>query len=140
MQEIDRKYVIKEEFSLEDCLFSLLPWDRVFFYGDLGAGKSTFIRHLLRKYYDESSLVVRSPTYTYYEKYMRDNFPIVYHCDLYRVDNYDGFVSIGGEEILDDNSNILLIEWPELLEWRVKPTKIVKIKLNKDGMREIVIS
>jgi tRNA threonylcarbamoyladenosine biosynthesis protein TsaE len=56
-------------------------------------------------------LVVRSPTYTYYQKYSTS----IYHFDLYRLEDYDTFVSIGGEEILGDSCTITLIEWPEIL-------------------------
>jgi tRNA threonylcarbamoyladenosine biosynthesis protein TsaE len=139
MQNLYKKFLIEDEFSLEDCLFSLLPWDRVFFYGDLGAGKSTFIRHLLRRQFDNQSLTVRSPTYTYYEKYKDDISPAIYHFDLYRIEDYFWFISIGGEEIMDNESNIMLIEWPELLEWIIEPTKIVRIELKEDGTREITI-
>jgi tRNA threonylcarbamoyladenosine biosynthesis protein TsaE len=140
MQKNTQSFIIKDEFSLEQCHFPLLIWDRVFFYGDLGAWKSTFIRSLLRKISNNQNLIVRSPTYTYYEKYVFDNYPPIYHCDLYRIEDYDTFVSIGGEEIADDEKNIMLIEWPERLEWRVIPTKIVRLELKENCEREISIS
>ena len=69
MQKTITEYIIQDEKELDDIVFDLLPGDHIFFYGDLGAGKSTYIRHILRRYMDDPSLVVRSPTYTYYQKY-----------------------------------------------------------------------
>ncbi len=141
MQEIDTKSVIYDEFSLEDFVFSLIPWDRVFFYGDLGAGKSTFIRYILRKELASPDLIVRSPTYTYYEKYQQENPKAnIYHFDLYRIEDYSGFVSIWGEEIAEDERSIMLIEWPEKVEGYITPTKVVRMELREsDGARIIAI-
>jgi tRNA A37 threonylcarbamoyladenosine biosynthesis protein TsaE len=63
------EYIIQDEKELDDIVFDIVPGDRIFFYGDLGAGKSTYIRHILRKYLSDPELIVRSPTYTYYQKY-----------------------------------------------------------------------
>jgi tRNA threonylcarbamoyladenosine biosynthesis protein TsaE len=84
---------------------------------------------------DNPTLVVRSPTYTYYQKY-GDN---IYHFDLYRLEDYDTFISIGGEEILSDTSTIALIEWPEILGDTVQYTKKISIEVMEDGGREIVV-
>ncbi|NCP76999.1 tRNA (adenosine(37)-N6)-threonylcarbamoyltransferase complex ATPase subunit type 1 TsaE [bacterium] len=79
---------------------------------------------------------VKSPTYIYYNKYGQN----IYHFDLYRLQSYDDFVNIGGEEILDNPENICLIEWPELLVGRYDPTIDIEIlKTNKEDEREIHI-
>lgn len=69
MQKNILEYIISDERDLHTILFDLVPGDRIFFTGDLGVGKSTFIRYLLRKHMNNENLVVRSPTYTYYQKY-----------------------------------------------------------------------
>jgi tRNA A37 threonylcarbamoyladenosine biosynthesis protein TsaE len=69
MQKTITEYIIQDEKELDDIVFDLVPGDRIFFYGDLGAGKSTYIRHILRRYLSDPTLVVRSPTYTYYQRY-----------------------------------------------------------------------
>lgn len=136
MQKSTQKYIIHDEKELDDIDMSLTPWDRIFFVWDLGAGKSTFIRHILRKHMNDPILVVRSPTYTYYQKYSTS----IYHFDLYRLEDYDTFVSIGGEEILGDSCTIALIEWPEILWDAVTYTKKISIKVLEDGGREIIIT
>ena len=91
MQKTITEYIIQDEKELDDIGFDLVIGDRIFFYGDLGAGKSTYIRHILRKHLNNPTLVVRSPTYTYYQKYDSN----IYHCDLYRIEDYTTFISIG---------------------------------------------
>lgn len=91
MQKTITEYIIQDEKELDDIVFDLTAGDRIFFSGDLGAGKSTMIRHILRRYMEDPTLIVRSPTYTYYQKYGSN----IYHCDLYRLEDYSTFVSIG---------------------------------------------
>ena len=136
MQKTITKYIITYEKGLDDIVFDLTPWDRIFFSGDLGAGKSTYIRHILRKYLNNPTLIVRSPTYTYYQKYDSN----IYHCDLYRLEEYSTWVSIGGEEIAQDPSSIMLIEWPEILWDALQATKKISIEVMEDGMRKIIIT
>jgi len=101
----------------------------------LGAGKSTYIRHILRKHFSNPSLIVRSPTYTYYQKYEN-----VFHCDLYRIDDYNTWISIGGKEISESPGSILLIEWPQILDNNIEPTKAVHIEILNDDKRKITIT
>ncbi len=133
MQKTITEYIIQDEKELDDIRFDLTPWDRIFFYGDLGAGKSTYIRHILRKYLSDPTLVVRSPTYTYYQKYDSN----IYHMDLYRLEDYTTFVSIWGTEILEDKNTIALIEWPEILWDALQATKKISIEVMEDGRRRV---
>jgi tRNA A37 threonylcarbamoyladenosine biosynthesis protein TsaE len=56
---------------------------------------------------------------------------------LYRIEDYQTWVSIGGEEIGQDPSSILLIEWPEILGDSVKATKNISIEVMEDGRRRV---
>lgn len=96
--------------NIDSILFDLMPGDRIFLRGELGAGKTTLTQKLIQRYLKDT-IMVSSPTYTYYQKY-GDN---VYHFDLYRAqDEYD-LMRIGADEILDDPDTICIIEWPERL-------------------------
>ena len=126
---------ISEE-SLWELCFSLLSGEKIFFYGDLGSGKSTYIRHLLRRHLHDENLIIRSPTYTYYQKYGEN----IYHFDLYRLESIDDFYLIGGQDIIENPENICLIEWPEILWEMIVPDKKISITINDDGSRRFEIA
>lgn len=137
MQKKSETFRVSSEKLLDKIIFPLNIGDIIFFYGDLGAGKTTFIRALLRQYSEKNDLVVRSPTYTYYQKYFLDTKNI-YHFDLYRLENTENLALIGAEEILQNPQSISLIEWPEILGDTVSPTKIVKITQNPENSERII--
>ena len=95
---------------LKDIELDITKPTLIFLYWDLWAGKTTLSQIILQKILDKKQEIT-SPTYVYYNKY-EDN----YHFDLYRLSSYDEFVSIAGEEILDNNSWVILLEWPEKIE------------------------
>lgn len=94
----------------------------IFLKWDLAAGKTTLSKYILNNllWVNEE---ITSPTYTYYNKYGEN-----YHFDLYRLENYDEFFAIWAEEILDNNSGVILIEWPELIEKYYKPDLEIILK------------
>lgn len=121
--------------TLPDFLFDLVPGDRIFLIGNLGAGKTTFAQALIRKFLKNPEASITSPTYTYYQSYP-DN---LYHFDLYRVEHPDDIIRIGAEEIFDDPESICIIEWPEILWENISPTKVIKLTEN-ELWREISIT
>jgi tRNA threonylcarbamoyladenosine biosynthesis protein TsaE len=107
----------------------------IFLKWDLWSWKTTISKHILNNllWIKEE---VKSPTYVYYNKYWDH-----YHFDLYRLKNYDEFFAIWWEEILDNNTWIILIEWPEILEKYVKPNLIISLKKTEnEEEREIMIN
>jgi tRNA threonylcarbamoyladenosine biosynthesis protein TsaE len=117
-------------------------WDRIFLYWDLWAWKTTLSKYILNKILKVKKEVT-SPTYTYYNKYevfFDDRKINIYHFDLYRLENYEEFFNIWGEDIFDDEENIILVEWPEIIEKYYKATlKIEIFKLNDEDKRNINI-
>ena len=77
--------------------------------GDLGAGKTTFSRALIRSLGYNGR--VKSPTFTLVEPYNLPRF-VLYHFDFYRFSSGEELRDAGFEEQLDD-SCVALVEWPE---------------------------
>ncbi len=64
-----------------------------------------------------------------------------FHFDLYRIENYEIFVNIGGEEILENPKSLKIIEWPEVLMDRYRPNIIIRLSTvgNEPNTRNIEI-
>lgn len=121
--------------TLPEVLFDLVPGDRIFLIGQLGAGKTTFAQALIRRFLWNPEVTITSPTYTYYQTYPNN----LYHFDLYRIEHVDDLIRIGAEEIFDNPNSICIIEWPEKTFETVKPTKIITLT-EIEGWREISIT
>jgi tRNA threonylcarbamoyladenosine biosynthesis protein TsaE len=98
--------------------------DIIFLSGELGAGKTTLTRGLLRALGVTGP--IKSPTYTLVEPYDLGQLKI-YHFDLYRLTDPEELLDIGLSDYLDTNA-LLLIEWPERAE-TILPRPSLRIEL-----------
>ncbi len=102
------------------------------FSGELGAGKTTLIRGVLRGL--GYSGAVKSPTFTLVESYTI-NSNAVYHMDFYRVEDAQELETIGIRDYLD-GSGLCLIEWPERANGLLpEPDVKIHIKDQKPGRK-----
>ena len=94
----------------------LLPGDVIFLYGQIGVGKTTFVRLLINNYENEKKLKkseVLSPTFNIVFEYNIKDFTIE-HYDLYRLKNEKEIKNIG--LFVNLKQNITIVEWPELIK------------------------
>jgi tRNA threonylcarbamoyladenosine biosynthesis protein TsaE len=104
----------------------------VFLYGDLGAGKTTLVRGILRGLGHSGS--VKSPTYTILEPYDISSY-LVYHFDFYRIMDSEELDFIGIDELVE-SSALKLVEWPERVLQRLPaPDVVVRLRVEGEGRR-----
>ena len=99
---------------------------KLYLYGNLGAGKTTFSRYFIQAFGMEGP--VKSPTYTLIEPYEFEAFTLL-HCDLYRLASPLEIYDLG---LLEEESAMWLIEWPEKGEG-VLPKSDLNLRLNRTG-------
>ncbi len=99
----------------------LLPDSVVCFFGDLGAGKTTFIKGLVAGAESGSETDVTSPTFTYLNIYK--GATTLYHFDLYRLRDADEFLSMGFDEMFYAGG-ICCVEWSEKIRSLLPPGTI----------------
>lgn len=105
-------------------------------YGDLGAGKTAFIRGFIS--YFGKDTIVTSPTYNIVNTYSFKN-ATVYHFDMYRITDEDDLYSVGFYDYIENG--IILTEWSENVSFAI-PDDAIKIRINKlsnDYQREIIM-
>ncbi|OGY27045.1 MAG: tRNA (adenosine(37)-N6)-threonylcarbamoyltransferase complex ATPase subunit type 1 TsaE [Candidatus Woykebacteria bacterium RBG_19FT_COMBO_43_10] len=128
----------------------LKPGDILALYGDLGAGKTTFIQGLVAALGYKGK--VFSPTFIFVRPYkisgqtsdfrwQKSGIKTFYHIDLYRIEEPADLKTIGIEEFLSENDSVSAIEWPERSEEEL-PERTVKIKFDyiDETKRRITVS
>jgi N-acetylmuramate 1-kinase len=93
-----------------DIAATLEPGDLVTLSGDLGAGKTTFARALIRTLAGDDGIEVPSPTFTLVQIYELPRFTLV-HADLYRVTSAAELAELGFDDLPD--GAVVLMEWPD---------------------------
>lgn len=114
------------------------PDKKIFaFQGELGAGKTTFIKALCQQLGVKDSM--SSPSFSLVNEYKSEDENPIYHFDLYRLKNAQEAFDIGMEEYLY-SGNYCFVEWPERAEG-ILPEETVHVKITMEkGCRSIEIN
>tara|TARA_B100000530_G_C15783260_1_gene418464 strand:+ start:146 stop:601 length:456 start_codon:yes stop_codon:yes gene_type:complete len=126
-----------EEFATK-FLKKLKPGDIVFLYGDIGVGKTTFVRYLIngfQKIHKLKITEVTSPTFNLLNEYDINHIKIN-HYDFFRLKTIEDLKNL---DLFQDNSNtITLIEWPQII--KKKPKNLIELffEYGKDHKKRYV--
>ena len=113
-----------EEFASK-FLKKIKPGCSIFLYGEIGVGKTTFIRYLINKFQKINKLEiteVTSPTFNLLNEYQINEFKIN-HYDLFRLKSVEETKNLN---LFDDSKNAInLIEWPQMV--KEKPKNLIEL-------------
>ena len=115
----------KTEELASQLLKKLKPGNIVFLCGEMGVGKTTFVRYLINKFQENDNLKITeitSPTFNLLNEYQLHKIKIN-HYDLFRIKSNRETKNLGLFE--NNNSSITLIEWPEIIE--KKPKNLIEL-------------
>jgi len=106
-------------------LKKIKPGCFIFLYGEIGVGKTTFIRYLINQFQKLNKLKiteVTSPTFNLLNEYQINDFKIN-HYDLFRLKSTDEMKNL---DLFEDNKNtITLVEWPQII--KEKPKNLIEL-------------
>ena len=111
----------------------LKPGDVLALYGEMGAGKTAFVRGLVKALCPECLPLVHSPTFAIVNEYEGDTLT-VYHYDLYRIADEDDLYSTGYFDRLG-GKGIVVTEWSELIDGAI-PADAYRLRIEKAGETE----
>ncbi|WP_258103322.1 tRNA (adenosine(37)-N6)-threonylcarbamoyltransferase complex ATPase subunit type 1 TsaE [Marinoscillum sp. MHG1-6] len=110
----------------------------VCFYGEMGAGKTTFIKEVCELLGVEDN--TSSPTFSIVNEYLDEHGNSVYHFDFYRIKGIREAQDVGAEEYFY-SGDVCFIEWPELINELIPGEHLeINIKLVGENNREIIIN
>ncbi len=123
--KIDISSEKKTEELANKILKKLKVGDVIFLYGEIGVGKTTFIKYLINGFQKENKLKlteVTSPTFNLLNEYQINQIKIN-HYDLFRLKSVEEIKNLG---LFEDNRNIItLIEWPQII--KKKPKNLIEL-------------
>ena len=113
-----------EEFA-KDLAQNIKKGDIFFLFGEMGVGKTTFVKHLINKLQlknDQKTTEVTSPTFNIMNEYILGDL-VIKHYDLYRIKFDDELKDLNLFE--NNNEEILFVEWPQII--KDEPNLVTKL-------------
>ena len=130
--KIDLSSEKKTEELASKFLKKLKIGNTVFFYGEMGVGKTTFIRYLINEFQKNNRLKiseVTSPTFNLLNEYQINQIKIN-HYDLFRLKTVEEIKNL--DLFADDINTVTLIEWPQIIKEKPKNLIELTFKYEKD--------
>ncbi len=107
------------------------------FYGEMGAGKTTFIKAICKALGVEETIT--SPTFAIVNEYTKEDGDPIFHFDFYRIKNIEEAYDFGYEDYFY-SGHLCFIEWPQLVE-PLLPESVVKVQIvvEDNEQRSIIV-
>ena len=140
---IENCNLLKTKKIAEKLAINSVKGDIFLFQGELGSGKTTFIRFLINKIFFINSLkkpkFIKSPSFPIMINYELKDYEI-YHYDFYRIKNEEEFIELNNYENIINN--LTFIEWPEIIikKGNFKNYFLINIEIINSNKRKIEIS
>ena len=129
-EKIDLSSEKKTEELANKIFKNIKPGNIIFLYGEMGVGKTTFVRYLIHKFQKDNKIKlseVTSPTFNLLNEYSINQIKIN-HYDLFRLKSEDDLRNL---YLFEDNKNsITFIEWPQII--KEKPKNLIEISFKYD--------
>ena len=106
------RYTLNDIANVAETLLSLCETKIILLYGNMGVGKTTLVKCIAEQLGVSNS--ISSPTYSIVNEHTTKE-GLLYHFDLYRINNIEELYDFGIEDYLYTN-NWIIIEWPEIAE------------------------
>ncbi len=130
----EKSYYSQNEAETEAIAFelakSLKAGDTLALYGQMGAGKTAFVRGLVKQLLPDCVRLVHSPTFAIVNEYRGKEYS-VYHFDFYRIKDEEDLYSVAFYDYFD-RGGIIVTEWSELFDDLLPPDR-KKVRIEKDG-------
>ncbi len=143
MKIYDKKIITNSSRQTEDLgrklSQNLKSGDIICLYGDLGSGKTTFVKGLAVGLGIKTRII--SPTFVLLREHITKNKNIktLYHIDLYRLEDEQSIKNLGIEELFENKNSIVVIEWAEKLG-NLLPKNRWDIKFESEDEKTRIIS
>lgn len=140
VNKIQKELIVNSLDELDDVAHELLNFigknKVILFEGEMGSGKTTFIKQFCKKIGVIDEAV--SPTYSIINEYKTKTGESVYHIDLYRLKNEEEIIHIGLEDYIK-NDYYCLVEWPSKADFIFTDREVrVSIEVLKNNRRKFI--
>ena len=137
-----KKFIVKNISDLDEVSSKILKFNNQYkkfaFFGDMGVGKTTLIKFILKKLGVNDN--VTSPTFSIVNEYLSEKLGSIFHFDFYRIKNEKEAYDIGIDEYLISD-NYCFIEWPNKINSFIDDNFVnVYIDIVDDNKRNIMIN
>ncbi len=105
----------------------------IFLYGEMGVGKTTFVKYLINQFQEDKKLQiteVTSPTFNLLNEYKIDDL-VIKHYDLYRLKDKSEITNL--DLFASSQNTITFIEWPQLISNKEWSIKTIDLKFNYEN-------